>query len=204
MARTLQADLLTAQVSGFPTGGYSPAVRCILTSKNGLTLIDYSFDPTVTTNRLRHVEQTEERENDSGIILLSNYDKIVPSVLGYQVDLGWGLNTSSGLQEDSAVTSRLWVMVQSDISGGPKGAKPQLYTLLQLQGVWQVILNRQPVRLTSTPPTTIPLYRYDEENVIGAPRCRNWHKLPIISIFDSFRGESGWSSRIMVWVKPVS
>ncbi len=165
--RTLNADLLLAQVSGFPTGGYQPAVRCILTSKNGLTLIDYSFDPTVTTNRLRHVEQTEERENDSGIILLSNYDKAVPSVLGYQVDLGWGLNTSSGLQEDSAVTPRLWVMVQSDISGGPKGTKPQLYTLLQLQGVWQVILNRQPVRLTSTPPTTIPLYRYDEENTIS-------------------------------------
>ncbi|KKL00840.1 hypothetical protein LCGC14_2628450, partial [marine sediment metagenome] len=172
MARTLNADLLTAQVSGYPVNGYQPAVRCILTSKNGLTLIVYSFDPTVTTNRLRHVEQTEERQNDSGIILLSNYDKAVPSLIGYQVDLGWGLNTTSGIQWASAVTPRLWVMVQSDISGGPKSAKPQLYTVLQLQGVWQVVLNRQPLRLPSTantpPDPTIPLYRYDDENTISA------------------------------------
>jgi len=167
MARTLHADLLTAQTTGYPTGGYAPAVRCIFTSKDGGTTHDYSFDPTVTTNRLEHVQQVEERENDSGVILLSNYDRSVPADLtGYYVDLGWGHNTASGNKWDTAagaVAPRLWVMQQSDISGAPKGGRPQLYTLFQLQGAWATILNKQPVRLGDT-----PLFRYDAENTIAA------------------------------------
>ncbi len=165
MARTLHADLLTAQVSGYPTGGYKPAVRCILTSNDGGTTHDYSFDPTVNTNRLQHTQQAEERENDSGVILLSNYDRSVPTDLtGYYVDLGWGHNTSSGnkwASGDGAVSPRLWVMRQSDISGAPKGGRPQLYTLFQLQGVWGVVLNTQPVRLGTTP------YFQDENGLLA-------------------------------------
>jgi len=153
--RTLDNNLQTAQTTGYPTGGYAPAVRCIFTSKDGGTTHDYSFDPTVNTNRLKHVQQVEERENDSGVILLSNYDRLVPADLtGYYVDVGWGLNTASGVLWDTAagaVTPRMWVMQQSDISGAPKGSKPQLYTLFQLQGVWTTILKKQPVRLGETP-----------------------------------------------------
>jgi len=167
VTRTLNADLKTAQEAGYPTGGYQPAVRCIFTSKDGGTTHDYSFNPTVNTNRLEHVQQIEERESDSGVILLSNYDRSVPADLtGYYVDLGWGLNTSDGVKWDTAagaVAPRLWVMHQSDVSGAPKGGRPNLYTLFQLQGVWSTILNKQPVRLGETPyfqyidtETTIP------------------------------------------------
>ncbi len=162
MARTLNADLKTAQEVGFPTGGYAPAVRCIFTSKDGGTTYDYSFNPTVTTNRLQHAQQVEERGNDSGVILLSNYDRSVPVDLdGYYVDLGWGHNTASGVLWDTAagaVAPRLWVMQQSDISGAPKGGRPQLYTLFQLQGVWGAVLNQQPVRLGAS-----PLFRYGDD-----------------------------------------
>ena len=151
MARTLNASLLTAQTTGFPTGGYQPAVRCIFTSQDGLTTHDYSFDPTVTTSRMHHVEQREAIGKDSGIILLSNYDKSIPADLtGYYVDLGWGHNTASGVkytEADGAVAPRLWVMQQSDISGGLKDTLPQLFTSFQLQGVWDAVLNVQPILL---------------------------------------------------------
>jgi len=160
MARTLTAALLAAQAYGYPTGkDYKPAVRCIFTSKDGVTTHDYSFDPTVTTNRLLHAQQVEERESDSGVILLQNNDRSVPVDLnGYYVDIGWGQNTSSGVlytEANGAVTPRLWVMQQHDISGGQKDAKKELFTLFQLQGVWSAILNQQPVRLG-----TAPYYQY--------------------------------------------
>ena len=149
MANTLQADLLTAQTSGFPTGGYAPAIRCIFTSQDGGTTHDYSFDPTVTTNRMHHVEQRQGINSDSALILLSNHDKSIPADLtGYYVDLGWGHNTASGVrytESDGAVSPRLWVMQQSDISGGPKSTQPQLYTSFELLGVWDAVLNVQPV-----------------------------------------------------------
>ncbi len=167
MARALNADLLEAQTFGYPTGGYQPALRCIFTSKDGGTTHDYSFNPTVTTNRLIHTQQIEEGESDSGVILLSDYDRTVPADLtGYYVDLGWGHNTADGIKwasGDGAVSPRLWVMQQSNVSGAPKGSQPQLYSVFQLQGVWGVILNKQPVRLGTT-----PLFRYDAENTIAA------------------------------------
>ncbi len=170
MARALHADLLTAQTSGYPTGGYKPAVRCILTSKDGGTTYDYSFDPTSNTNRLIHIQQDEVRYNDPGVILLSNYDRAIPAnITGYYVDIGWGHNTSSGNKWDTvagAVAPRMWVMPQSDISGAPKGGKPNLYTTLVMSGVWGAVLNRQPILLISSPFQGIPLHRYDEENTI--------------------------------------
>jgi len=156
MARTLHPDLLTAQTtSGYPTGGYAEAVKCILTSKDGATTYDYSFNPTVNTNRLFHAQQVEGVDNDSGLILLNNNDRTIPENLtGYYVDLGWGHNTSSGVRyssSDGAVGPRLWVVKQSIISGGQKGAKPMIYTLFQLEGVWSAVLNRQPMRLGDAP-----------------------------------------------------
>ncbi len=157
--RTLNADLLTAQVAGYPTGGYQPAVRCIFTSKDGGTTHDYSFNPTLTNNLLLFAEQVEERESDSGIIRIQNYDKVVPADLtGYYVDFGWGHNTSDGIKWDTgagAVSPRLWVMKQTNSEGGPKGGQPQIYTDFIMAGVWSAILNRQPVRLGTT-----PLFRY--------------------------------------------
>ena len=159
--RTLLPDLLTAQAAGYPTGGYAPAVRCILTSKDGGTTYDYSFDPTVTTNRLLHVQQVEEKENDYGVILLSNYDGAIPTDLaGYYVDIGWGLNTAAGVAHTGAASPRLWVMEQWQVSGGPKGSKPGLHTVLVMGGAWNAVLDQQPVRVGVS-----PLYRYDVDYV---------------------------------------
>ena len=164
--RTLHADLTTAQTAGYPTGGYKPAVRCILTSKDGGTTYDYSFDPTVTTNRLIHIQQTEEKYSDPGVILLSNYDRAIPTnITGYYVDVGWGHNTASGNKWDTgagAVAPRMWVMSQSDISGGTKSSQPQLYTSLAMSGVWDAVLNRQPVLTQSYPVRDIDIHRHDE------------------------------------------
>ena len=153
--RTLNADLLTSQVSGYPTGGYQPAVRCILTSKDGATTYDYSFNPTVTTNRLQYAQQIEERESGSGVLLLNNHDRAIPTDLtGYYVDLGWGHNTVSGVKwdaTDGAVAPRLWIMTQQAVSGGQKNQLPQLCTLFELQSVWAAVLNVQPLRLGTSP-----------------------------------------------------
>jgi len=168
MARTLHADLLTAQTAGYPTGGYAPALRCIFTSKDGGTTHDYSSNPTLTTNKLLYVQQTEEKYSDPGVILLQNNDRTVPADLtGYYVDLGWGHNTASGVKWDTAagaVAPRMWVMHQSDISGGPKNAKREIYTQFSMSGVWGAVLNTQPVLVTSYPSRDIDIHRHDESN----------------------------------------
>jgi len=152
--KTLAAELLTAQVEGYPTGGYQPAINCVLTSKDGLTTYDYSFVPTSTTNRLIHAEQTEHViEGDRGVLLFSNYDNAVPSDLrGYYVDIGWGMNTSDGLKyTGTAFAPRLWVMRQQDVSGSAKGEQPGLFTVLELEGAKTAILDRQLFRLGNDP-----------------------------------------------------
>ncbi len=153
--KALNADLAPAQVFGFPIGGYQPAVRCRFWSNNAIDFFDFSFDPTVATNRLLYVQHIEEPQNDSGVILLSNYDKSIPAnLIGYLIHLGWGLNTPDGIKNkeaDGAVAPALWVVKQSDISGGVKGQKPELYTIFELRGVWQAVLNAQPIRLGPEP-----------------------------------------------------
>jgi len=163
--KALNADLLQAQTQGYPTGGYQPAVRLILTSKDGGTTYDYSFDPTLLTNVLQHVEQVENPFNDSGAILISNYNRALPDDLrGYWVELGWGMNTVSGVHfegADNCITPRLWVISQSDISGGQKNAMPGLYKSYSLSGVWDCVLNVQPLRLGIDP------YYQDENGLLA-------------------------------------
>jgi len=169
MARTLNGDLSTAQAAGFPTGGYQPAIACVLTSRDGGTTYDYSFDPTVNTNKLVHIKQVEVQGNDQGVIQLSNYDRSITADLrGYYVDVGWGLNTSAGIKNayaDGAVSPRMWVTNQQEISGGAKNGDKGVYTVLQMGGVWRAVLNCQPLKI-STPP-----YHRDERNDpnIGSP-----------------------------------
>ena len=164
--RTLTATLVTAQVSGYPTGGYKPAPRFILTSRDGATTYDYSADPTLTTSRLLYAQQKEYRFNGNGQALISNYDRSLPaSLVGYYVDMGWGLNTSTGVkwaEADGAVTQRLWVMKHNSSSGAEKGQTPKLFNLLQLENVWEAVLNKQPLRIG----TTKPFYQ-DEAGVLA-------------------------------------
>ena len=168
MGKTLSNDLLLAQEEGYPVAHVmQPAVRCIFTYRTGAYTYDYSFNPTLNTNRLQHVEQREHvSEGDGGVILLSNHDRAIPDDLtGYYVDLGWGLNTSSGIKwasADGAVSPRLWVMRQQYITGAPLGQMPQLYVVCEMAGVWTAVLNQQPVRLG-----TAPYYRYNLDDPDG-------------------------------------
>ena len=168
--RTCHTALIAAQVNGFPTGGYQPAVRCIFTPSGtvtaGTATYDYSFNPTLNTNRMVQIEQREVIGDDGGTIILNNYDHTIPDDLtGYYIDIGWGMQTASSIMWDAgtagAVAPRVWVMQQSEVSGGTKGSQPQLYKVYELGGVWNAVLNQQPVRIGVSP-------TYQDENGVLA------------------------------------
>jgi hypothetical protein len=166
--RILNSDLLIAQTAGYPVGGFQPAVSCLFDTANtaNTATYDYSFDPTGTASRLKYVEEREHASgDDSAVIMLSNYDRAVASnLIGYYVDLGFGLNTSAGVKSssaDGATVPRQWVMSQSEISGAPKGQQPQLYSVIKTQGVWGAILSQQQLRLGFS-----PFYR-DEDGLLA-------------------------------------
>ena len=157
--KALSNDLQVTQSAGgyLVSGKYvrQPALRCIFTHKSGSPTYDYSFNPTLNTNKLLHALQIEEVQSDSGKVLLKNQDlSVPPDLTGYYVDFGWGLNTLAGVKwasADGAVTPRLWVMSQLDNSGAPKGGIPDLYVVFQLAGVWSAVLNVQPLRVGTAP-----------------------------------------------------
>ena len=163
--KVLNADLLQAQTIGYPTGGYQPAVRLILTSKDGGTTYDYSSNPTVITNRTTHFQAIWERENDSAVMRVVNSERLIPDDLsGYYVDVGFGFNTASGIRwaaADGAVRPRLWLMTHNSISGGGKDAAKVILTEFIFAGVWQAVLNQQPLRLGSAP------YYQDETGLLA-------------------------------------
>src|SRR3990167_542992 len=163
--KVLNADLLQAQTIGYPTGGYQPAVRLILTSKDGGTTYDYSSNPTVITNRTTHFQAIWERENDSAVMRVVNSERLIPDDLsGYYIDVGFGFNTASGIRwaaSDGAVRPRLWLMRHNSISGGVKDAAKVILTEFVFAGVRQAVLNQQPLRLGSAP------YYQDETGLLA-------------------------------------
>lgn len=152
--RTISATLLVAQSAGFPTGAYQPAVSCLFrptnTAISGTATYDYSFNPALTTNVVEHIQQVEEPFSDHSVIIINNNTRTVPDLRGYYVDLGWGLRVSSGTSL-FGFTQPMWVMNQTLVSGGPKEGPRQLYSLLEMQGIWSAVLNVQPIRYGVSP-----------------------------------------------------
>lgn len=142
--RALHADLLTEQLLGNP----NPALACVFTDRTGGTTYDYSFDPDSLTNRLENTMYREEPFDEYAQFQLRNDDLVVPDLRGYWVDLGIGAKTGSGLRYGTY--PRLWVKQQHTLSGGVKNGKKDLKTILELQGVWN-ILKEQYVLLGSAP-----------------------------------------------------
>jgi hypothetical protein len=99
---------------------------------------------------LEHIQQVESLYSDSGVIILNNNDRAVPDLRGYHVDVGWGLQISAGTTEYS-YAQRMWVTKQTLVSGGNKNTTPQLYSVLELKGVWSGVLNVQPIRYGVAP-----------------------------------------------------
>lgn len=137
-------------ISGYPTGGWQPALSCQFVAATSGATTDYTFNPASTTNRLEHVQQVESMFSDGGVIILNNNDRAVPDLRGYHVDLGWGLKISSGTTEYS-YSPRMWVTKQTLVSGGNKNATPNLYSVLEMKGVWSTVLNVQPIRYGVAP-----------------------------------------------------
>ena len=149
--RSISNSLLAAQSTGFPTGAYQVAMSILFTSPSGGTTHSFTFSSSATnTAGVEHVQQVEGRYNDSGVMIINDRSRTVPDLRGYHVDLGWGLRVSAGTNEYS-YTPRLWVTEQTIVSGGLKESKPQLYTVLKMQGVWSSVLNVQPIRYGTAP-----------------------------------------------------
>lgn len=146
--RTISATLLDAQIHGYPIpsgktyGGFRPAIQCVFTSKDGETTFDASFDPTATDNRLLGIERTEtpfgkdtdQIDSQAATIRLQDNDHGVPDILGYYVDLYYGLETSAGLEYTDEPCPRLWVGSVDHISA--PGVK---IVDLDLWDIWQIL-----------------------------------------------------------------
>ena len=130
MTKSISAELLSAQQSK----GRRPYTRAIFTSKDELTTHDFSFDPSVTTNRFFHIEHYELIYDDYATIVLMNEDGVVPDLRGFYVDVGYGYDTSDdgGSGNEYSSTPRLWVHGQQHIS-----APGQQLVILLLEGIWR-------------------------------------------------------------------
>ncbi|KKM76606.1 hypothetical protein LCGC14_1378470 [marine sediment metagenome] len=130
MAKTISAALLSAQQSL----NRKPYTRAVFTSKDEGTTYDYSFDPSVTTNRFFHIEHYILVYDDYATIVLMNEDNAVPDLRGYYVDVGYGYDTSGdgGSGNEKSDTPRLWVYSQHHVS-----APGQEIVILLLEGIWR-------------------------------------------------------------------
>ena len=130
MAKSISAALLSAQQSL----SRKPYTRLVFTSKDGNTTYDYSFDPSVTTNRFFHIEHYQLIYDDYATIVLMNEDGAVPDLRGFYVDVGYGYDTSDdgGSGNEYSSTPRIWVHGQQHIS-----APGQQLVVLLLEGIWR-------------------------------------------------------------------
>ena len=130
MASSITAELLAAQQSG----GRNTYTRAIFTSKDELTTHDFSFDPSVTTNRFFHIEHYIYVYDDFATIVLKNEDGAVPDLKGFYVDIGYGYDTSDdgGSGNEYDTKPRMWVYSQQHVS-----APGTQIVILLLEGIWR-------------------------------------------------------------------
>ena len=147
--RAASTPLLTAQSAGYPTGGVKPYVKCILTHKTGSPTYDYTYDGTLTTNRILTLNHRETLFDESATIVLRNEDLAVVDLSGYYVDLEYGANTSGG--NESLECARLWVKECHEVERSMfSGAGAALLTVLKLTGQWNVAFE-QPLAIGNPP-----------------------------------------------------
>ena len=132
MARSVSATFLTAQQAATNT----PYCKLLFTSKDGGTTVDLSTDSSTYGNRILLVDHTEEPYDDFATIILRNADRLIPSVKGYWVEIGYGYTVSGsphylGDGTNEGAPPRLWVKHQQTISSGGK-----LWEVLELEGMW--------------------------------------------------------------------
>ena len=135
--RSISSTLLTQQ----KTGGGTPYVYLLFTSKDGLTTYDYSSDQ--AGRRILLIDHREEPYQDEALIVLRNNDRSIPDLRGYWTEPGYGYVTGAG--NEHSQTPRLWVKHQQDFSAGG-----QLWVMLELEGMWARL--RETLMQVGSPP----------------------------------------------------
>ncbi len=127
--RAVSGTLETAQSAVTRT----PYYHLLFTSYDGGTTYDFSTDSGDYGNRIKLIDHHEEMFNDYAIIALNNYDRAVPDLRGYWVEIGYGDVTGGG--NEYAATPRLWVKYQQTVS-----IAGRLLTILELEGMWSKLV----------------------------------------------------------------
>jgi len=149
--RTLSAALIAKQ----KVASVVPYVKFKLTSADGGTTYDY---PT----RVLTLEHHEEPYNEFATVVLDNHDRDVADDLrGYWVQVAYGYITGNAVADvegaesagnnstaEYSYTPRLWVKSQQELTS-PGNVK----TILELEGMWNVLREIQWVSAADGPPS---------------------------------------------------
>lgn len=139
MVRSVSGTLEAAQYASSRTA----YIHMVFTSYDGGTTYDLSTDGDYG-NRFLLIDHNEESYNDYAVIVLRNYDRMLPSDLtGYWTEIGYGDVTGGG--NEYADTARLWVKHHQEVNAGGK-----LLTILELEGYWSK-MRETDIRLGSPP-----------------------------------------------------
>ena len=125
--RSVSATLATAQAAASRT----PYIKLLFTSNDGLTTRDFSTNSSAFGNRILSIKHHEEPYNDYAHVILQDHDSIIPNILGYWTEIGYGDTTGAGNEYTGSQTSRLYVKHARHIT-----AQGKLYTMLELEGLW--------------------------------------------------------------------
>jgi len=139
MVRLVSDALEAAQSAATRT----PYLHMVFTSYDAGTTYDLSTNSAAYGNRILLVDHAEEAYNDYAVIILRDYDRTLPNLLGYWTEIGYGDVTGGG--NEYAATPRLWVKHQQHISAGGK-----LLCVLELEGMWAK-LRETKMRMGSPP-----------------------------------------------------
>jgi hypothetical protein len=123
------AETYYARAYATSTEGTSYGAEVSFNTLAGGAAIDLSTNSAAYGNRLLLIDHSEEAYNDYATIILKNYDRMIPDLLGYWVEIGYGDVTGGG--NEYALTPRLWVKHQQFVSIAGK-----LLCILELEGSW--------------------------------------------------------------------
>jgi hypothetical protein len=140
--RTLNSDLLAAQLNGYPSSHVKQAyINLVFTHKTGTPTYSYSFEPGTTTNKLLTLRHKDGLFEESTNLWLQNNDLAVPDLKGYSLDIGYGLNTASGNQYSEV--GRQWVKFQHKVERSIFSGSPGIFSVLELVGSWPVMYEQK-------------------------------------------------------------
>ena len=142
--KSASGTLATAQTAPVRT----PYIHCVFTNMDDAS----TFDCSGATSRIIEISHTEGAYAGGATIILENYDRGVPDLRGYYVEIGYGDVTSGG--NEYSATPRLWVRSQ-DFTSSPQG----LISTVNLADGF-TLLSEMPV-LIGTEPEYYQLYNRD-------------------------------------------